>query len=296
MLGVMKMSFFFADGIIYHCDKCNKTQDVAIKEGGNYFQIGDGGVLNQNRLNNFYRTTNKIHFSEGYICSNCLKKEHIDNELWNNVYKIEDNAYKIYDIYNFYQSKVNEKIFFWIKEWLEKYSFKNNEIALFEKLLSDKQISDIKIIKKRVNSLLHGHEVKFKYATMIKNDICNSRKVKLLNLIEENYQNDSREYAEKIKEIRPFLGQNDFTIWREVENSFNVNPYICYEKTIVNTEAITDEEKQFYFAEKITPNKFFAEQPILKIFDDLENVFYHAEGIPILRNKLKEELANELKK
>ena len=296
MLGVIKMSFFFADGIIYHCDKCNKTQDVAIKEGGNYFQIGDGGVLNQNRLNNFYRTTNKIHFSEGYICSNCLKKENIDNELWNNVYKIEDNAYKIYDIYNFYQSKVNKKIFSWIKEWLEKYSFKNNEIALFEKLLSDKQISDIKIIKKRVNSLLHGHEVKFKYATMIKNDICNSRKVKLLNLIEENYQNDSREYAEKIKEIRPFLGQNDFTIWREVENSFNVNPYICYERTIVNTEAITDEEKQFYFAEKITPNKFFAEQPILKIFDDLENVFYHAEGIPILRNKLKEELVSELKK
>ena len=296
MLGVIKMSFFFADGIIYHCDKCKKNQDIAIEEGGKYFQIGDGGVLNQYRLNNFYRTTNKIHFSEGYICSNCLKKENIDNELWNNVYKIEDNAYKIYDIYNFYQSKVNKKIFSWIKEWLEKYSFKNNEIALFEKLLSDKQISDIKIIKKRVNSLLHGHEVKFKYATMIKNDICNSRKVKLLNLIEENYQNDSREYAEKIKEIRPFLGQNDFTIWREVENSFNVNPYICYERTIVNTEVITDEEKQFYFAEKITPNKFFAEQPILKIFDDLENVFYHAEGIPILRNKLKEELVSELKK
>ena len=80
-----------------------------------------------------------------------------------------------------------------------------------------------------------------------------------------------------------------------MENSFNVNPYICYERTIVNTEVITDEEKQFYFAEKITPNKFFAEQPILKIFDDLENVFYHAEGIPILRNKLKEELANEFK-
>ena len=290
------MSFFFADGIIYHCDKCKKNQDIAIEEGGKYFQIGDGGVLNQYRLNNFYRTTNKMHFVEGYICSNCLKQEKIDNELWNNVYKIEDNAYKIYDIYNFYQSKVNEKIFFWINEWLEKYSFKNNEIALFEKLLSDKQISDIKIIKKRVNSLLHGHEVKFKYATMIKNDICNSRKVKLLNLIEENYQNDSREYAEKIKEIRPFLGQNDFTIWREVENSFNVNPYICYERTIVNTEVITDEEKQFYFAEKITPNKFFAEQPILKIFDDLENVFYHAEGIPILRNKLKEELVSELKK
>ena len=296
MLGVIKMSFFFADGIIYHCDKCKKNQDIAIEEGGKYFQIGDGGVLNQYRLNNFYRTTNKMHFVEGYICSNCLKQEKIDNELWNNVYKIEDNAYKIYDIYNFYQSKVNKKIFSWIKEWLEKYSFKNNEIALFEKLLSDKQISDIKIIKKRVNSLLHGHEVKFKYATMIKNDICNSRKVKLLNLIEENYQNDSREYAEKIKEIRPFLGQNDFTIWREVENSFNVNPYICYERTIVNTEVITDEEKQFYFAEKITPNKFFAEQPILKIFDDLENVFYHAEGIPILRNKLKEELVSELKK
>ena len=290
------MSFFFADGIIYHCDKCKKNQDIAIEEGGKYFQIGDGGVLNQYRLNNFYRTTNKMHFVEGYICSNCLKKENIDNELWNNVYKIEDNAYKIYDIYNFYQSKVNEKIFSWIKEWLENYSFKINETALFEKLLSDKQISDIKIIKKRVNSLLHGHEVKFKYATMIKNDICNSRKVKLLNLIEENYQNDSREYAEKIKEIRPFLGQNDFTIWREVENSFNVNPYICYERTIVNTEVITDEEKQFYFAEKITPNKFFAEQPILKIFDDLENVFYHAEGIPILRNKLKEELVSELKK
>ena len=290
------MSFFFADGIIYHCDKCKKNQDIAIEEGGKYFQIGDGGVLNQNRLNNFYRTRNKIHFSEGYICSNCLKKENIDNELWNNVYKIEDNAYKIYDIYNFYQSKVNEKIFFWIKEWLEKYSFKNNEIALFEKLLSDKQISDIKIVKKRVNSLLHGHEVQLKYTTMIKNNICNSIKVKLLNVIEENYQNDSREYAEKIKEIRPFLGQNDFIIWREVENSFNVNPYICYERTIVNTEAITDEEKQFYFAEKITPNKFFAEQPILKIFDDLENVFYHAEGIPILRNKLKEELVSELKK
>ena len=290
------MSFFFADGIIYHCDKCKKNQDIAIEVGGKYFQIGDGGVLNQYRLNNFYRTTNKIHFSEGYICSNCLKKENIDNELWNNVYKIEDNAYKIYDIYNFYQSKVNKKIFSWIKEWLEKYSFKNNEIALFEKLLSDKQISDIKIIKKRMNSLLHGHEVKFKYVTMIKNDICNSRKVKLLNLIEENYQNDSREYAEKIKEIRPFLGQNDFTIWREVENSFNVNPYICYERTIVNTEVITDEEKKFYFSQKITPNKFFAEQPILKIFDDLENVFYHAEGIPILRNKLKEELVSELKK
>ena len=296
MLGVIKMSFFFADGIIYHCDKCKKNQDIAIEEGGKYFQIGDGGVLNQYRLNNFYRTTNKMHFVEGYICSNCLKQEKIDNELWNNVYKIEDNAYKIYDIYNFYQSKVNEKIFFWIKEWLEKYSFKNNEIALFEKLLSDKQISDIKIIKKRVNSLLHGHEVKFKYATMIKNDICNSRKVKLLNLIEENYQNDSREYAEKIKEIRPFLGQNDFIIWREVENSFNVNPYICYEKTIVTTEVITDEEKKFYFSEKITPNKFFVEKPILKIFDDLENVFYHAEGIPILRNKLKEELVSELKK
>ena len=147
-----------------------------------------------------------------------------------------------------------------------------------------------------MNSLLHGHEVKFKYATMIKNDISNSRKGKLLNLLEENYQNDSREYAEKIKEIRPFLGKNDFTIWREVENSFNVNPYICYERTIVNTEVITDEEKQFYFAEKITPNKFFAEQPILKIFDDLENVFYHAEGIPILKNKLKEELVSELKK
>ena len=93
------MSFFFADGIIYHCDKCNKTQDVAIKEGGNYFQIGDVGVLNQYRLNNFYRTTNKMHFVEGYICSNCLKQEKIDNELWNNVYKIEANAYKIYDIY-----------------------------------------------------------------------------------------------------------------------------------------------------------------------------------------------------
>ena len=289
----MKMSFFFADGIIYHCDKCNKTQDVAIKEGGNYFQIGDGGVLNQNRLNNFYRTTNKIHFSEGYICSNCLKKENIDNELWNNVYKIEDNAYKIYDIYNFYQSKVNEKIFSWIKEWLENYSFKINETALFEKLLSDKQISDIKIVKKRVNSLLHGHEVQLKYTTMIKNNICNSIKVKLLNVIEENYQNDSREYVEKIKEIRPFLGENDFIIWREVENSFNVNPYICYENTIVSTEVIKDKEKQFYFAEKIIPNKFFAEQPVLKIFDEVENIFYHAKGIPILRTKLKEELLSE---
>ena len=106
MLGVIKMSFFFADGIIYHCDKCKKNQDIAIEEGGKYFQIGDGGVLNQYRLNNFYRTTNKMHFVEGYICSNCLKQEKIDNELWNNVYKIEDNAYKIYDIYNFYQSKV----------------------------------------------------------------------------------------------------------------------------------------------------------------------------------------------
>ena len=39
------MSFFFADGIIYHCDKCKKNQDIAIEEGGKYFQIGDGGVL-----------------------------------------------------------------------------------------------------------------------------------------------------------------------------------------------------------------------------------------------------------
>ena len=287
------MSFFFADGIIYHCDKCKKNQDIAIEEGGKHFQIGDGGVLNQYRLNNFYRTTNKMHFVEGYICSNCLKKEKIDNELWNNVYKIEDNAYKIYDIYNFYQSKVNEKIFSWIKEWLENYSFKINETALFEKLLSDKQISDIKIVKKRVNSLLHGHEVQLKYTTMIKNNICNSIKVKLLNVIEENYQNDSREYVEKIKEIRPFLGENDFIIWREVENSFNVNPYICYENTIVSTEVIKDKEKQFYFAEKIIPNKFFTEQPVLKIFDEVENIFYHAKGIPILRTKLKEELLSE---
>ena len=30
------MSFFFADGIIYHCDKCKKNQDIAIEEGGKY--------------------------------------------------------------------------------------------------------------------------------------------------------------------------------------------------------------------------------------------------------------------
>ncbi len=44
---------------------------------------------------------------------------------------------------------------------------------------------------------------------------------------------------------------------------------------------------------KIIPNKFFAEQPVLKIFDEVENIFYHATGIPILRTKLKEELLSE---
>lgn len=289
------MSFFHMDGIVYHCERCERWELEKAEGLCEMVQIGDIAVMEQIALNRYYGTQNKYHIRENCVCDDCLGKDAyntMENARIKVLMAIEEIHDKIIPLYQEYREKILEETLTLAGQLVNEYSFKDDEPELFGKLIKDKNIHDERRLKNLIKSALHGDTLRDAYEKKFIEDI---EKNPQIAKWQSEYAEQSEGCLLQRKKLIKALGNKSFVIWQELSGEINLNPHICAETTVVSIGE-SNKGHKFYCAVEIVPEEIEAQDLGIDVKEMVSSGFYQAGGLGGLRERLAREVREELAK